>query len=344
MDKTRHHSAVERADVEVGDGPALADGARTQHPAAHRPQLRRRLKGHGADLATPQPKAEGWHPLDWGCELVGTAFQLFLGFCFVALLESERSPLRATIASGALRLVLIGIGFGVLAAAVALSPIGRRSGAHLNPAVTLGFVLRGQTPVRDAAGYVAAQVVGATIAAAAFVAALPSWAPTVSSARTTPAASIPAWGVVGIEAALTLGLLLTVFLMVSSTRTARWTPAVVTAALAGLIWAGAPRTGASMNPARTFGPDLVTTTFPVLWAYIVGPLLGAAIAALLFALLPREPHTLTAKLFHDPEYPSVHRTALPAKPHRDSGQTTVTDAGRGRNVNADILARRQRRR
>jgi aquaporin Z len=279
---------------------------------------RRALKGRLEDRPTPQPKARGLHPVDWGCELAGTAFQLFVGFGAVAIFESRHSPVADALPAWA-RLVLIGIVFGVLAAVVALSPIGRRSGAHLNPVVTLGFVLRGHTPVGDALGYVAAQVAGALAAAALFVLAWGSWASSVGSARTAPASSFPAWGVVGVEAGLTAGLLLTVFVMVSSSRTARWTPAAVTGVLAGLIWAGAPYTGASMNPARTFGPDAVTTTFPALWAYFVGPAVGALLAAVLYKLGGRERRTLTAKLFHDEEYPSVHATVLPAKPHRRQG-------------------------
>lgn len=277
------------------------------------------LKGHAADPATPQPKATGWHLTDWACEFAGTAFQLFLGFGAVALLESPHSPLVSSL-PGWSRLVLIGIAFGVLAAIVATSPIGRRSGAHLNPAVTLGFYLRGHTPARDLAGYAAAQVAGALLAAVGFVSAWHAWAPSIHGARTTPAAGLPLWGVIAIEAALTFGLLTVVFAMVSSARTARWTPAVVTGALAGLIWAGAAHTGASMNPARTLGPDIATGTYPVLWAYFLGPLSGAALAAGAFTVFARERVTLTAKLFHDSEYPSVHATLLPAKPHRGTNQ------------------------
>jgi aquaporin Z len=277
------------------------------------------LKGHPDDVPSPQPKARGWHPVDWACEAVGTFFQLFVGFGVVALLESPLSPATSAL-DGWARLVLIGIAFGLLAAAVALSPVGRRSGAHLNPAVTLGFFLRKHTPWRDAVGYALGQIAGATAAAFAFRAAWQEWAHSVSGARTAPQAGLSGWGVVGIEAGLTFGLLLTVFLMVSSARTARWTPAVVTGVLAGLIWAGAPHTGASMNPARTLGPDLAGGHYAVLWAYFVGPLLGAGVAAAAFGVLGRERRTLTAKLFHDPRYPSVHATALPAKPHRDSGQ------------------------
>lgn len=216
--------------------------------------------------------------------------------------------------------MLIGVAFGLLAAAVALSPVGRRSGAHLNPAVTLAFFLRRHTSSRDFAGYAVAQIIGALGAAYAFRAAFGSWARGVHSARTAPQAGLSVWGVIGIEAALTFGLLMVVLESVSSARTARWTPALVTGALAGLIWAGATHTGASMNPARTLGPDIASTRFPVLWAYFVGPLCGAAAAGLAATRLGRERRTLTAKLFHDPEYPSVHATALPAKPHRGTNQ------------------------
>jgi len=276
-----------------------------------------RLKGHPDATPTPQPKATGWHPLDWACEYVGTAGQLAVGFCVVALLEAPASPARQAIGSSGLRLVLIGIAFGLLAAAVALCPIGRRSGAHLNPAVTFAFWLRRHTPTRDAAGYAVAQTLGALTAAAVFSAVCGSWADHVNRARTVPAAALPPLAVAGIEAGLTCGLLLTVFVMLSSTRTARWAPAAVTGVLAALIWAGAPHTGASMNPARTFGPDVVAGAYEFLWCYIVGPLAGAAAAAVLFAVFSRR-KTLTAKLFHDPRYPSVHATTLPAKPHPSS--------------------------
>ena len=289
-----------------------------------------RLKGHPSDAPAPQPKATGWHPTDWACELVGTAFQLFVGFGTVAVLEAPQSPATSALPGWA-RLVLIGVAFGALAAVVALSPLGRRSGAHLNPAVTLGFFLRKHTPWRDLLGYAAAQTAGALIAAFAFRAAWQQWAGGVHGARTAPQTGLPAWGVVGIEAALTFGLLTVVFLMVSSPRTARWTPAVVTGALAGLIWAGAAHTGASMNPARTLGPDVATGAYPVLWGYFVGPLAGASLAAVFFTAAVRHRTTLTAKLFHDPRYPSVHATSLPAKPHRGTNQT----AGRGKRAADD---------
>ena len=130
------------------------------------------------------------------------------------------------------------------------SPSLRSSKLLTRPAVTFGFWLRRHTPTRDALGYAAAQTAGALTAGAVFAAAWGAWAVHVNDARTVPAKDLSPLATAGIEAALTCGLLLTVFLMLSSSRTARWAPAAVTGVLAILIWAGAPHTGASMNPLR----------------------------------------------------------------------------------------------
>lgn len=279
------------------------------------------LKGDPQDSPAPQEKVAGWHWTEWACELIGTAFQLFVGFTAVAFFEAPHAPGREAIASGGWRLVIIGACFGILAAIVAVSPIGKRSGAHLNPAVTFGFFLRKHTHSSDLAGYSLAQLAGALIAAAGLRWVWTSWSGQIHDARTQPGSGIGGWEAVGIEAGLTMALLLVVFNMVSSRHTARWTPAVVTGVLSGLIWVGAPYTGASMNPARTLGPDLVSGTFPVLWVYLVGPILGAALAEVVFRLTARERTTLTAKLFHDSDYPSTQRTLLPAKPHPEQTAT-----------------------
>lgn len=275
--------------------------------------MRPTLKGRHASRPAPQPRASGVHPVDWMCEFIGTAAQLFFGFGVVALFESTQSPLPSHLPDWS-RLVVIGASFGALAAAVALSPLGRRSGAHLNPIVTLAFVMRGHTPAQDAAGYCIAQTAGALVAAAGFTAAWGAWASSVQHAQTAPEPGLPDWAAAGIEAAISCGLVLTILLMVSSARTARWTPAVVTGVLAGLIWVGAPHTGASMNPARTLGPDVVAGSYPALWVYFAGPVLGTLVALAAYRVIAVGRTTLTAKLFHDERYPSLHATALPAKP------------------------------
>lgn len=279
------------------------------------------LKGDPRQPATPQPKIGGWHWVEWGASTSERPSSCSSGSAWSHSWRRRGFP-AATRSAPRLRLILIGIAFGLLAAVVALSPVGRRSGAHLNPAVTVGFWVDGHTSGGDVAGYVIAQVLGALTAAVGFHAALGRWSTRVSNAQTIPAASMPGWGAALVETGITFGLISVIFAMVSHPRTARATPAVVTVALAGLIWIAAPLTGASMSPARTLGPDIVSAAFPALWAYFVGPVAGAVLAAVVFRwLLPRR-RTLTAKLFHDERYPTTQRSDLPARPHPQQLRTT----------------------
>lgn len=251
-------------------------------------------------------KIGGWHPVEWGCEFLGIAFQFFAAFCFIAAMESPLSPLHHAVPSSNLRLVLIGLFIGAMAAVVAVSPLGRRSGAHLNPAVTIGFWARGSTHLADLAGYLFAQFAGVTAAALLFVWVGGDWAATAGYARTTPRPGLNLWSALGIEIVISFFLVFTVLFMVSSHRTKRWAPVAVTIALAVLIPLGGPPTGASMNPARTFGPDAVTGTFTALWVYLLGPAIGAIAAAAVFPIVGRGRKVLTAKLYHDDRYPSIH--------------------------------------
>ncbi|WP_159803468.1 MIP/aquaporin family protein [Arthrobacter zhaoguopingii] len=250
-----------------------------------------------------QPKSGGWHPAEWGSEFVGTFVLLYTVYLAVAALASPLSPLSGAISSW-LRLVLIGLSVGLIAAAVAVSPLGRRSGAHLNPAITIGFWAHGQTHWHDLLGYVAAQFLGAALASVVFAASTGPLAVSIGYARTEPA--VGGWAATMVELLLTCALVLTVFFMLSSRRTCRWTPAAVTLVLVVLIPLGAPLTGPSLNPARSVGPGIVTGTFTSIWPYLAGPVLGALLAAALFHVVAAGKKAITAKLFHDPRYHSVH--------------------------------------
>ena len=154
--------------------------------------------------------------------------------------------------------------------------MGKVSGAHLNPAVSVAFSLRGDFPWRRVPGYIVVQLIGATLAAL-FLHAVINVSATYGS--NYPASGYSAGDAFWMEAVLTLGLVSVILGTASGAQNIGIFGAIGVGgyiALAGL-W-GSPISGASMNPARTFGPDLVGTDFTSYWVYIAGPLLGAVVA------------------------------------------------------------------
>ena len=154
--------------------------------------------------------------------------------------------------------------------------MGAVSGAHLNPAVSIAFSLRGDFPWRRVPGYVIVQLVGATVAS------LVLWGVVDVSAKyggNYPASGYSDWRALAMETLLTFGLVSVILGTASGAQNLGVIGAFGVGgyiALAGL-W-GSPISGASMNPARTFGPDLVSGTWTGYWLYILGPIVGACIA------------------------------------------------------------------
>lgn len=249
--------------------------------------------GRGESLAADDGPSGGWHWGEWLAEAVGTAVLFGAGFIVVAALISPRSPIADAVRP--IRFLLVGLNFGILSALITISPIGRRSGAHLNPAVTVAFWLRRDVHPHDLAGYLAAQFTGAVAGTVGFSLVAGAWAESIHHARTS-SAPVGALGGVAIEAGLTLGLLIAVFTCLARPRLMRWTPAILGLVLAGLIWVGSPLTGASLNPARSLAPALIEGNVDGIWIYFAGPVLGAALAVALTKATRAAP--LTAKIFH----------------------------------------------
>ena len=154
--------------------------------------------------------------------------------------------------------------------------MGKVSGAHLNPAVSIAFSLRGDFPWRRVPGYIVVQLIGATLAALVLHEIIDVSAKYGSN---YPSSTYSTGAAYGMEALLTLGLVSVILGTASGAQNIGIFGAIGVGsyvALAGL-W-GSPISGASMNPARTFGPDLVARTFTDYWVYVAGPLLGAAVA------------------------------------------------------------------
>ena len=182
---------------------------------------------------------------------------------------------------GALGTVGIGLVFGLVIMVMVYAG-GHLSGAHYNPAVTAAFTLGRHFPPREAGVYVAAQLAGAIGGALVLLAAWPDEPAQLG-------ATVPA---VGAGTALLYETILTALLMFVITAVATDTRAVGTAAAIAIGGAvgldalfGGPVTGASMNPARSFGPALAAGEWQDFWVYVAGPLLGAAAGVLGYELV-----------------------------------------------------------
>ena len=182
---------------------------------------------------------------------------------------------------GALGAVGVSLVFGLIIM-VMVYATGHLSGAHINPAVTLAFTLTRHFPARDAGAYIAAQLAGGTSGALVLLAV---W----SDQPAQLGATIPS---VGVGSAFVYELVLTAFLMFVIVAVATDTRAVGAAAaiaIGGTVGLdalfGGPVTGASMNPARSFGPALVAGEWTDFWIYVAGPVLGASVGALAYQVV-----------------------------------------------------------
>jgi aquaporin Z len=190
---------------------------------------------------------------------------------------------------------------GLTAASLIYSPAGRRSGAHFNPAVTLTFLRLDKIRPRDAAGYVAAQFAGGTLGIAGAALALAPWiaSPSVNYVATRPGPRGEATAFLA-EAGISF-LLMTVVLHVSnSARFTRFTGVAAACLVAMFITVEAPLSGMSMNPARTFGPDVVGHMTCGLWLYLIAPPLGMLAAAEVYLRVRGLRAIHCAKLHHGP--------------------------------------------
>ena len=221
----------------------------------------RDITGPMADFQDPRQE---WRRLF--SELYGTFFLVLVAAGGGMMGQAFPNTITRTAAVVAPGLMVMGI----------IMFMGKVSGAHLNPAVSIAFSLRGDFPWRRVPGYVLVQLIGATLAALFLHEVIEVSAKYGSN---YPASGFSGWQAFLMEGVLTLGLVSVILGTASGAQNIGIFGAIGVGAyiaLAGL-W-GSPISGASMNPARTFGPDLVGRTFTDYWVYVVGPLAGAAVA------------------------------------------------------------------
>jgi aquaporin Z len=205
-------------------------------------------------------------------EFLGTYVLVFagsMGILSVLSLQGADDPVK---------LLVIGFAFG-FALLAGIWAVGHISGAHFNPAVTLGMILDGRISVSDAIGYWIAQFAGAIVASL-----------TVAGASSTEAVAQTVTGYTDQTAAILMEVVLTVifvWVILAVTKTGgSHAPAAIALTLVGVHLSGIPFSGASVNPARSFGPAVVSGDYSQVWVYLLFPMVGGLIAWGLYRLFP----------------------------------------------------------
>lgn len=234
---------------------------------------------------------------------------------FATLLQHPASPLAGWSASPLLRRVPMGVAMGLTLISLIYSPLGRRSGAHMNPALTLTFMRLGKVAPSDAIGYIVAQFIGGVsgiIAATRMFRGLPAH-PAVNYVATIPGmrGSIAAFIAEGLISFVMMSMVLKVS---NHPRLARFTGLCAGALVALYITFEAPLSGMSMNPARTFGPAMLAHTAATLWIYFTAPLAGMLLAAEAYVRIDARAHVRCAKLYHPNNVRCIFRCGYMERP------------------------------
>lgn len=271
---------------------------RNQPMRAGQPQVGRPVDGFSAAARAlrehwPEYAIEAW--------ALGM-FMISAAVC-ATLFEYPGSPLHRAIDNDDLRRILVGVAMGLTAIALIYSPWGQRSGAHMNPAVTLTFLTLGKVRGWDAFFYIVAQFAGGSLGVLAAYAVLgPAFAaPPVQFAITQPGVAGP-WPALAAEFSISALMMLAILTVSGHERLAKYTGLLAGLLVAAFISLEAPLSGMSMNPARSFASLLPTAMWDAYWIYLLAPLLGMQFGALLHG--SRQTHC--AKLIHGAGQRCIH--------------------------------------
>lgn len=269
------------------------------------------------------------HWPEYFCEAAELGLFMISAGLFTILLHHPRSPVVNFIPSEFARRMLTGIAMGGTAIALVFSPLGKRSGAHFNPAVTLTFWRLGKVKNWDTVFYIMAQFIGGIAGVFAITLFVHD---AVSHPKVNYAATLP--GMQGVIVAFIAEfviafVLMSVVLQVSNTpHIARYTGLFAGALVATYITLESPLSGMSMNPARTFGSAFVGHLWTGLWIYFTAPVLAMQFAAAIY--LRGKGTVYCAKYHHYNRYRCIFNCRFPELLERERAIAAVAggvDAG-----------------
>jgi aquaporin Z len=231
-------------------------------------------------------------------EFIGTALLVLIGLSFVILDFGKDSFVLKLIPDSGLRRAITGFLFGSIGALIAVSWIGKESGAHINPAVTLAFWFQKKITYSHAIGYIFAQLIGGIIGALPLL----LWGKLGNSVyygATYPGNEYTAWTALIGEFGTTFTMVLLLFIFIGSKKLRNFTPLIFPLLYLFMVFAEAPVSGTSTNPARTLGPSVISGNWAAWWIYWIGPAAGAIAAAAIYNFKWfKEFEIEAAKLYH----------------------------------------------
>lgn len=238
------------------------------------------------------------YPFPWRkffSEMIGTGLLLLVGLSLVIFMFGEGSPMNRIIPNVTVRRIITGFLFGSVGGLISLSAVGKESGAHLNPVVTLGFRFYGKVDNRTSLIYILAQLTGAVL----FCLPLLLWGElgrSISFGATVPGAGYkPEVVLLGeIITTFCLVFLLIMFLGFRSVRP--YTPLLSPFLYAIMVPLEAAISGTSTNPARSLGPSVISGQWDGWWIYWIGPLIGGILAWRIGKRIAKR--ITVAKLYH----------------------------------------------
>jgi aquaporin Z len=249
---------------------------------------------------------------------------LFIACTLTTLLQHPESTLQQSISSGVARRALMGLAMGATTVAIVVSPWGKRSGGHFNPAITLSFYRMGKVEFWDAWFYVIAQFLGAIsgvcLARFALLGALSNHA--VRYAVTVPGRYGSAVAFAA-EFAISFILMITVLFSTNDKTLAPYTAYFAGGLIASYYTFEAPLSGMSTNPARTFGSALHANYWHTLWIYFLAPCLGMLAGAEVYLRI-RGAAPYCAKLQH-----ANNQRCIFHHPHRSVGDLATSTQAKG---------------
>jgi len=214
-------------------------------------------------------------------EAIGTALLLFCGLNIVIFNWGEGSVVAKLIPSTLIRTILTGFMFGCVGCLIALSNVGKISGAHINPAVSIAFWLRGKMATNAMLGYIAGQMIGAAVGCLPLLLIWGQQGSSIQYGITLPGER-GVWAAFLSEVLATASLIFYLYIFIGRKNLRNYTPFGIPILYSILNIFFATRSGDSTNPARSFGPAVITGNFSYYWLYWLAPIVGVLLVTALF--------------------------------------------------------------